>query len=84
MEQNDNNDDTSNVITEFPQDDPNLDNPDISNAYDFNDGQDLTQQKIETMVNVTLFLFLLLFEKTLNHKYVFVAEILIFNNVSII
>lgn len=36
---------------EIPQDDPDPDDPDVSNVYDFNDGEDPTQPKKEIMVN---------------------------------
>lgn len=53
VKQNDKNDDT-NVSMEIPQDDPDPDDPDVGNVYDFNDGEDPTQPKKEIMVNFTL------------------------------
>lgn len=40
VKQNDKNDETSNVSVDMSHDDPDPDDPDVSNVYDFNDGED--------------------------------------------
>lgn len=50
VKQSDKSDETSNVSMEISQDDPDPDDPDINNVYDFNDGEDPTQQKKSTVI----------------------------------
>lgn len=53
VKQSDKNDETSNVSMEVvSQDDPDPDDPDINNVYDFNDGEDpLHHKKILKVVS---------------------------------
>lgn len=44
VKQSDKNDETSNVSMEISQEDPDPDDPDINNVYDFNDGEDPTKK----------------------------------------
>lgn len=41
---------SSNVSMEISQDDPDPDDPDVSNVYDFNDGEDPTNSKKSDVV----------------------------------
>lgn len=45
MKQDDKNDETSNVSMEISQDPDDAEDPDMSNVYEFNDGEDPTQKK---------------------------------------
>lgn len=46
MKQSDKNDETSNISMEITQDDVDPDDPDTSNIYDFNDGEDQSKKSI--------------------------------------
>lgn len=46
VKQSDKNDETSNISMEITQDDVDPDDPDTSNIYDFNDGEDQSKKSI--------------------------------------
>lgn len=49
VKQNDKNDETSNVSMDISQEDHDVDDPDVSNVYDFNDGEDPTKKTLKVV-----------------------------------
>lgn len=49
VKQSEKNDETSNVSMDIPQDDRDPDDPDVSNVYDFNDGEDPTKKTLKVV-----------------------------------
>lgn len=49
VKQNDKNDEASNVSMDISQDDPDPDDPDVGNVYDFNDGEDPSKRTLKVV-----------------------------------